>query len=77
MNPQSDLARFGSCSRCRWQTLVTSGRGSTFSLCEKSKADPRFARYPQVPVASCPGFEPRPAGGTGAPPPPAPPRELP
>jgi hypothetical protein len=47
----------GLCSRCRHARLVTSGRGSQFILCELSRADERFARYPRLPVLSCAGFE--------------------
>jgi hypothetical protein len=50
----------GICDSCRHQRLVPNTRGSVFSLCERSRTDPRFPRYPRVPVASCPGFEPRP-----------------
>ncbi|HEX2703272.1 MAG TPA: hypothetical protein VHM72_07555 [Solirubrobacteraceae bacterium] len=32
-------------------------RGSTFSLCERSKLEPdAFARYPRLPVTDCPGY---------------------
>jgi hypothetical protein len=30
-----------------------------FSLCERSKTDARFPKYPRLPVESCPGFEPK------------------
>lgn len=53
----------GLCDRCRHQRLVRNTRGSSFSLCERSREDPCFPRYPRVPVASCPGFEPRPEPG--------------
>jgi hypothetical protein len=53
---------FGLCDRCLHQRLIGNTRGSTFSLCGRSKADPRFPRYPRMPVAACPGFEPRPPG---------------
>lgn len=39
-------------------------------LCELSKTDSRFAKYPRLPVIECPGFEPSgeaepgPPGGT-------------
>jgi hypothetical protein len=26
-------------------------------MCERSKVDPRFAKYPRLPVTSCPGYE--------------------
>jgi hypothetical protein len=37
---------------------VGSRRGSVFFLCERSNSDPLYARYPKLPVARCPGFEP-------------------
>lgn len=49
----------GLCDRCRHQRLVANTRGSTFSLCERSRSDPAYARYPRLPVERCPGFEPR------------------
>ncbi|MDP9227753.1 MAG: hypothetical protein M3M99_01725 [Actinomycetota bacterium] len=49
----------GLCDRCRHQRLVPNTRGSVFSLCELSKTDPAFPRYPRLPVDSCPGFRPR------------------
>jgi hypothetical protein len=36
---------------------VTSARGSTFYLCRRSFVDPRFPRYPAIPVMACAGFE--------------------
>jgi hypothetical protein len=50
---------------------VTSGRGSQFILCELSRADQRFARYPRLPVLSCEGFEEFEALGADEPRPPA------
>ena len=32
-------------------------RGSRFVLCERSRTDPRFPRYPPLPVLRCAGFE--------------------
>jgi hypothetical protein len=50
---------FGLCDSCRFQRIVRSGRGSVFTLCERSKIDPEFPKYPRVPVAECRGHEPR------------------
>jgi hypothetical protein len=50
----------GLCDGCTWQKLIRNTRGSVFSLCLRSRTDPAYPRYPRVPVASCPGFEPRP-----------------
>ena len=50
----------GLCDSCVHQKLVRTGRGSEFSMCLRSKEDPRYDKYPRVPVAACPGHEPRP-----------------
>jgi hypothetical protein len=50
---------FGLCDSCRHQRLVANTRGSTFSLCERSRTDDRFPKYPRAPVLACPGHEPR------------------
>ena len=46
----------GLCDHCVHQRVVRTTRGSAFSLCEKAKEDPRFAKYPRIPVGACPGF---------------------
>ena len=53
----------GLCAGCKHMQRVTSARGSTFYLCRRSFTDPRFARYPPIPVLVCAGFEPGDAGG--------------
>jgi hypothetical protein len=49
----------GLCGSCRHQQLVPNTRGSTFSLCRRSRKQPEFARYPRLPVLRCHGYEPR------------------
>lgn len=49
----------GLCPDCLHSRPVTSTRGATFSLCERSTADPSFAKYPHLPVLRCLGYEPR------------------
>jgi hypothetical protein len=49
----------GLCDTCRWQRLVPNTRGSTFSLCERSRTDPDYPRYPRLPVRVCAGHEPQ------------------
>ena len=47
----------GLCDRCKHARRVESARGSVFVMCELSKTDPRFARYPALPVLRCAGYE--------------------
>ena len=47
----------GLCDACRHQRLVRTGRGSEFSLCLRSRADPAYPKYPRLPVLACPGYE--------------------
>ena|SRR5215469_10810841 len=46
----------GLCASCVHARIITSDRGSTFLLCQLSFTDPSFARYPRLPVLSCPGY---------------------
>jgi len=54
----------GLCDSCRHQQVVGNTRGSTFSLCRRSRTQPAFPRYPRVPVRACAGHDP--AGGVPA-----------
>jgi hypothetical protein len=47
----------GLCADCVHARPITSARGSTFWLCGRSADDPRFAKYPRLPVLRCSGFE--------------------
>ena len=55
--PQADPAA-GLCATCRQAEVIASDRGSRFLRCLKSRADPRFARYPRLPMLRCDGYEP-------------------
>lgn len=63
MNADNDMAkteqerRWGLCATCRHLVIVTSDRGSTFVQCGLAKTDPRFAKYPRLPVIECPGHD--------------------
>jgi hypothetical protein len=50
--------RVGLCAACVHARRVTSGRGSTFWLCGRSATDPRYPKYPPLPVLRCAGHEP-------------------
>jgi hypothetical protein len=51
----------GLCASCRHVQLVPSAGESIFYLCRLSFTDPRFAKYPRLPVIACTGYAP----GTG------------
>lgn len=51
------MAEPGLCATCRHVRRVESARGSDFFLCERSRTDPRFPKYPPLPVLRCLGYE--------------------
>jgi hypothetical protein len=65
MSSERSASANGLCDSCRHQRLVHNTRGSVFSLCERSRRDPAYPRYPRVPVFSCPGFEQEPDPARG------------
>lgn len=48
----------GLCATCRFRKEIRNTRGSSFSLCLRSREDPAYPRYPRLPVLSCGGYEP-------------------
>jgi hypothetical protein len=50
----------GLCADCRHARRLESARGSVFILCNLSLADPRFPKYPRLPVLSCEGYKRKP-----------------
>jgi hypothetical protein len=63
------LPPVGLCEDCRFAATVKNERGSVFFLCELSRSNTRFARYPRLPVLVCPGFGAREAGSPQSDPP--------
>jgi hypothetical protein len=58
MSPGGRGPAAGLCDTCAHQRLVPTSR-TAFSLCRLSATDPRFPRYPALPVLRCAGFESR------------------
>jgi hypothetical protein len=52
----SRQAEAGLCASCVHVHVVRSDRGSRFYRCGLAATDPRFAKYPRLPVLSCIGF---------------------
>jgi hypothetical protein len=48
----------GLCAACRHAHVVRSSHGSTFYRCQLAETDPRFSKYPRLPVLRCAGYEP-------------------
>lgn len=46
----------GLCADCEFHRVIENDRGSRFWLCQRSRFDPRFPRYPRLPVLACPGY---------------------
>jgi hypothetical protein len=46
----------GLCGHCVHAQIIRSNRGSVFYLCRLSATDPRFPKYPRLPVLRCDGF---------------------
>lgn len=47
----------GLCATCAHAHVIQNRRGSRFHLCERSREDASFPRYPRLPVLRCPGYE--------------------
>ena len=61
------------CETCTWMREIVTPKGSRFLLCQLSKNDPAFPKYPPQPVVRCDGYRPdgdrledkKASGGTG------------
>jgi hypothetical protein len=58
--------RVGLCFRCMHARIVRTPR-SVFWRCARAEWDPRFERYPRLPVVACIGFEAGPRPGADEP----------
>ncbi len=52
----ADTRRAGLCGDCLFARIVESARGSTFWRCARSETEPRFPKYPPLPVRECAGY---------------------
>jgi len=53
---QEQARRWGQCATCVHARVVANDRGSSFVQCGLAAQDPRFRRYPPVPVYGCRGY---------------------
>lgn len=55
---EADLSQsIGLCATCQNMRRIRSDRGSVFYKCRLSAVDPRFVKYPALPVRTCSGYE--------------------
>jgi len=47
----------GLCATCAWARRVVSSRESVYWRCARAEVDPRFPKYPRLPVLACAGWE--------------------
>jgi hypothetical protein len=59
MIEDASASSVGLCATCTHVQRVISDRGAVFYLCTLSAVDPRFPKYPRLPVLSCAGYEKR------------------
>jgi hypothetical protein len=50
----------GLCSDCLHSRRIESAHGAVFILCNLSLTDPRYPKYPRLPVLSCDGYKKKP-----------------
>lgn len=53
---KNNVIEIGLCKECVHHSLVKNARENEFHLCEKSKTDSSFPKYPRLPVLECKGF---------------------
>jgi hypothetical protein len=53
----------GLCRDCTHARRIESSRLKVFVLCARAASDPSFAKYPQLPVVACRGYEKAADGG--------------
>jgi hypothetical protein len=59
-----DRAKAGLCAECRHSRPMESDRGAIFLLCQLALTDPRFLKYPRLPVLVCSGYAPKSIGNS-------------
>lgn len=52
------MIEVGLCRSCKNHRVVRSRRGPKYYLCELAASDPRFPKYPPLPVVECEGYVP-------------------
>jgi hypothetical protein len=56
LKAEGDQTGAGLCESCVHSRKIVSDRGSIFWQCLLALTDPRFSKYPQLPVLLCSGY---------------------
>jgi hypothetical protein len=56
-NEADERQQAGLCADCIHAQKIRNDRGSQFILCRLSASDPKFAKYPPLPVIECEGYK--------------------
>jgi len=56
--PGHPTPHVGLCADCRHVRRIESAKGSVFWMCRRAETDPRYRKYPPLPVLLCRGYEP-------------------
>jgi len=54
---EQSLTGVGLCATCRYLHIIKSAKGSFFVMCDLSKTDGEFQKYPPLPVIACDGYQ--------------------
>ncbi len=57
MSSPEECPEVGLCVGCIHAKRIVSAKRSVFWFCGRSEWDPRFPKYPRLPVLSCEGYE--------------------
>jgi hypothetical protein len=57
MPSSTNANSLGLCAHCLHARPIESAKGSQFLLCQLSQSDPRFPKYPRLPVLTCSGYQ--------------------
>ncbi|MEK7857518.1 MAG: cysteine-rich CWC family protein [Elusimicrobiota bacterium] len=53
---ESIIAAAGLCASCRKSKRLTTKTGSAIYRCALAETDPKFTKFPRLPMADCPGY---------------------
>ena len=56
---EKEKLRVGLCFDCTYAKVIDTDHGSRFYLCQLSATDPKFPKYPRLPVVQCSGYVPK------------------